>query len=325
MKFTELKNSIAQGANSIYLIEGEDAYFRMHAESMITTAFLEMRELNYLSLEGESLKGSSLKTLTDAIVVFPFLSNYRIIKVTNFYPSESEYNNFLKGVFEDMPSTTILLIVNSSAKKGGVNLKSKKCITFVDCQKADEETVTKWIYITFKRAGIACDVGLCTLIAQYCLCNMARVSIETKKLIEFKGSGQLVREEIDDLVYKDAEYRIYEMTGAIPKKNFTLFIDVCADLLKKGMDEMALLNSLLNFYKNLQLIINSKSSDSELSLMLKQKEYAVKKQREAARQIGKEMIDKMVTLLYKLISDVKCGEINAQYAFMCAQNQIFFS
>ena len=58
MKFIELKNDIAQGAHSIYLLEGDDAYFRLKGEDMIKSAFMQMPELNFTFLDGESLKGN---------------------------------------------------------------------------------------------------------------------------------------------------------------------------------------------------------------------------------------------------------------------------
>ena len=55
MKYTELKNDIQEGAKSIYLLEGDDAYFRMKGEEMIKCAFLQMPELNYSTFDGEAL------------------------------------------------------------------------------------------------------------------------------------------------------------------------------------------------------------------------------------------------------------------------------
>ena len=49
---------------------------------------------------------------------------------------------------------------------------------------------------------------------------MSRVALETEKLIDYKGSGTLTREDVDGLVYKDADYRIYEMTNAVARKRF---------------------------------------------------------------------------------------------------------
>ena len=198
MKYTELKNDIKQGARSIYLLEGDDAYFRMKGEEMIKSSFLQMPELNFSSFDGETLKGGALTSLTSAIESFPFMSEKRIIKVSELHPSESEYENYLKKTFENFPSSCILIIVNAESKKG-VDLKRKACVGFFDCNRADEETVAKWAYLTFKRAGITAPVDVCSAIAGYCLCNMSRVALEVEKLIDYKKEGTLTREEADAL------------------------------------------------------------------------------------------------------------------------------
>ncbi|MDE7306767.1 MAG: hypothetical protein K2N33_05190, partial [Clostridia bacterium] len=127
MKYTELKNDIKQGARSIYLLEGDDAYFRMKGEEMIKSAFMQMPELNFSAFDGATLKGGALTSLTSAIESYPFMSEKRVIKVTGLYPTESEYEAYLKKTFEKFPPTSVLIIVNS--EKRGVDLKRKQCIT----------------------------------------------------------------------------------------------------------------------------------------------------------------------------------------------------
>ena len=107
MKYTELKESISRGANSVYLLEGDDAYFRMKGEEQIKTAFLTMPELNYTSFDGETLKGSGLSALISALKNYPFMAEKRVIRVSEFYPTESENENYLKPMFEDYPPSSI--------------------------------------------------------------------------------------------------------------------------------------------------------------------------------------------------------------------------
>ncbi len=42
MKFTQLKQDISSGAKSVYLLQGNDAYFLSQAEDMIKKAFLHL-------------------------------------------------------------------------------------------------------------------------------------------------------------------------------------------------------------------------------------------------------------------------------------------
>lgn len=324
MKFTELKDSIKEGAKQIYLLEGEDAYFRLKAEEMIKDAFLQMPELNYSTFEGENLKGSALNSLVAAVKNYPFMAEKRIVKVIDFYPSETEFDGYLKPLFDDFPQSSILLIVNYGGKKG-VELKRKKNVTFVDCGKAEPESVARWAYISFKRAGISCSSAACENLAAYCVFNMSRVAVEVQKLIDYKVSGELTMAEIDDLVYKDADYRIYEMTGAVARRDFTKYCTISVDLKSKGYDEISILNGLFSYFRTLLSAISSNLSDAQYARENGMKEYAVKKNREQAYMITENNLQNYVNLIYKSISDIKIGNVTPVSALQTCENALFFA
>lgn len=324
MKFTELKDSIKGGAQSVYLLQGDDAYFRMKGEQMIKDAFLRMPELNFAAFDGETLKGGGYTELVSALKNYPFMAEKRLVKVSEMYPSESEFQTYLQPLFDDFPPDSILIIVNSGGKKG-VDMKRKKIVAFVDCDKSDRETVARWIYATLKRAGIAAGVGICESIADWCLCDMARVSVETQKIIDYKVSGELTREEAETLIYKDAEYRLYELTNTVPRRDFSAFSVICAEIMKKGGDEMMIMNALFNYFRNLYTMATSDKSDKSLADMLKMKEYGVKKSREQARAIGVKKLTRYINCIYGCISDVKCGLMSPPAAYSYVKNEIFFA
>ncbi|MCD7729279.1 MAG: DNA polymerase III subunit delta [Clostridia bacterium] len=324
MKFTQLKQDIASGAKSIYLLQGEDAYFLSHGEEMIKKAFLEIPELNFSSFEGESLKGSAITALTDALQVCPFMAERRIVRASEFYPSESDWEKYMRPVCENFPATAILIIVNTQNKKSGADLKRKGAVTYVDCGTASEEEVSRWVYLMLKRSGIYADVSVCMSIAQYCLCNMSRVAIETEKIKVYKGSGTLSQEEADALVYKDADYRIYELTNAVAAGNYSKYITIAEDLTGKGMDEVSLLNSLFNFFRTLINVSSSRKSSDELAKELGMKEYGVKRSREQAAKMGTDRLTQLCTCVYGLLSDIKQGNVTPKNAFYLATSQIFF-
>lgn len=324
MKFTELKNDIQDGARSIYLLEGDDAYFRIKGEEMIKSAFVQMPELNFTTLDGEALKGNALSQLIAAVESVPFMSEKRLVKVTEFHPSDIDFEKHLKKTFENFPKETILLIVNSESRKG-VDLKRKAYITYIDCNCADEETVTKWAYITLRNAKISAPVDVCALIARYCQCNMSRVALEVEKLIDYKKEGDLSYEEIDSLVYKDTDYRIYEMTNAVSHRDYDKFSAIEAELCRKAGDETSLLSGLFSYFKNLLTIVSSDDNDRQLSELLKMKEYGVKKSREQARAIGEDKLKNLVTCIYSALAEIKCGNLTPQSALQNINGKIFFT
>ena len=323
MKFTQLKDDIKEGARAVYLIEGDDAYFRQKAEEQIKAAFLTMPELNYSSFDGAQYKGANLTEITSALAAFPFMAEKRIVKISEFYPTESDYDKYIKPTFENFPDTTVLLIVNSQGKKG-VDLKRKKCVAFIDCDKADRETVAKWAYVTMKRAGVSSTVEACEAVADYCLCDMARVSKEVEKLIEFGKEGMVSKTDVDELVYKDADYRIYQMTGAVARRDFSAFAEICYDLLNKGYDENAVIASLLNYFKNLLTALTSDLPDKELAAALKMTDFVLGKTKQQAKTIGVERLTKYINSLYALASAFKSGQITQDGALESAIAHVFF-
>lgn len=323
MKYTELKNDIQQGARRIYLFEGEDAYFLMHGEEQIKKAFLSFPELNFASFDGQTLKGRTLTDLTSAMAACPFMAEKRIIRVGEFYPTDADYEKYLKQAFETCPESTILIIVNRGAGKGAA-LKRKKCITFVDCSHADEDTVTRWAYATLKRAGIASDVAACRNIAAYCLCDMARVSGEVEKLIEY-GKNPVTAADVDELVYKDADYRIYEMTDAIAYKNYSRFVQIFCELTEKSSDRSAIISALYRYFRNLAIILSSDEGNAALASKLKMPEFAVRKSGDIARSFGRQKLLKYTSGLYDLSARIRSGRLTPDGAFFDALAQVLFS
>lgn len=323
MKFTELKNDIKNGRRQIYLFEGDDAYFRASAEKQVKDAFLQTPELNFTAFEGERCKGAALADLISALEVFPFMSDCRIVKATEFYPSDAEYEKYLKPLFENFPDTALLMIINSRSSKG-CDLKRKKCVAYFDCNKADRETVARWAYLTMKKAGVSSSAEACEAIADYCLSDMARVSREVEKLIEW-GKGSLVtKADVDELVYKDADFRVYQMTGAVSRGDYAAFTEICRDLVAKGYDANAVIASLLNHFKNLLTVLVSDKPQAELAGMLKMKDFVLAKTRQQAKAMGRERLLRLIDALYSLSADLKGGVITSAGALESAFANVFF-
>lgn len=323
MKFTQLKDDIKQGARQIYLIEGDDAYFRGKAEEQIKSAFLEMPELNFTAFDGAMYKGAACAEICAALSAFPFMSPRRIVKVTEFYPTEADFEKYYKPLFENFPETSLLLIVNTQGKKG-VDLKRKKNVAFIDCNKSDRETVAKWAYLTMKRAGVSSTVEACEAVADYCLCDMSRVSKEVEKLTEYGSEGTVTKSVVDELVYKDSDYRIYQLTGAVARRDMSQFTEICYDLLSKGYDENAVIASLLNYFKTLLTVLSADRPDAEIAQSLKMTDYVFGKNKQQANAIGEEKLVAYIGGLYSLASDFKSGRITQSGALENAICRIFF-
>ncbi len=328
MKFVDFRKFTDEsGACPIYLLEGEDGYFRQKGEELLKSRFLGEPTLDYVSFDGASLKGEKLKTLVDAWQCYPFTGGKRFVKVTDFAPTQKDFDGYLKKLFADPPKDGLLLISNAQKGKAGtVALAKEKGVTVVDCNRSDEETVKRWIHGTCKRAGILIDGLTCSLLAAYCLCDMSRVSKETEKLIaacEGTGTNHITDQMVGEHVYPDAEYKIYQLANAILAKDYAEYVRILEDLSSKNFDAVSLLSSLASAFKTLYDVSQTRGTDREVATALSLNEYAVKKNRTLAAKIGRESILERYEELYQTICKIKCGEITPQAALKLTTARLF--
>lgn len=331
MKYVDFKKFTDEnGAQAIYLFEGEEAYFREKGELLLKTRFLQEPTLDYIAFDGGTLKGEHLKTLVDAVNCFPFVSEKRIVRVTEFYPSEKDYEFYLKGIFETPPKDSILIINNTAKPKtGGAALAKKPNVTYVDCNKSDEETVKKWIYLTCKREGVYADGVTCGKLAVYCTFDMSRISKETEKLLcycQATGVERLTDEIVDELVYPDSEYKLFELANAVSRKNYSSYMKILNELSTKGSNETSLLSSLASHFRALYEVSNMRGGDKEIALALGMRsDYAVKKNREQAAKFKEGELLRIYQDLFTAISDVKCGKATPSSALKRVTAELFFT
>ena len=326
MKFVLFRKSLEEGAAPIYLFDGEEVYFKERGEQMLKDKFVSEPSLNFSSFDGSAVKGSGISALIAAAESFPLLSEKRLVKITDFYPTENEYETYLKKYFENPMQSTILLIVNSSSPKGKTaDLKKKPNVTHVDCSKADEETILRWIFTQFRRNGTEADTECCERIMRYCLGDMSRIAGETEKLLAYVGAGgQITSQDVDEVVYRDTDYKIYEMTNAVSSGNYGKYVSVMNELLDKGLDEMGVLTSLCLYFRSLFEIVSLNKNDAETARLLGMKEYAVKMSRRQAESFSLLRLKECYTAVCSAQNSVRSGDISPQGALLKVNVSIFF-
>lgn len=331
MKYVDFKKFTDEnGAMPIYLFEGEEGYFREKGEAILKARFLQEPTLDYASFDGSTLKGEKIKAIADALNCFPFVSEKRVVRVTEFYPTEKEFEFYLKDLFDDPPKDGILMIVNAAKPKTTANqaaLAKKPNVTYVDCARGDEETIKKWIYVTCKRAGVYADGITCGKIANYCVFDMSRISKETEKLLTYcqvKGENRLTDELVELLVYPDSDYKIYELANAVARKNYSAFIKISKDLSEQGYNENALLSSLAKYFKDLYETSLCRGSDREVAATLGIKEFAAKKNREQAAKFTKDELFSLYETVYGAVNGMRGGALSPDGAMKSVAMKLFF-
>ncbi len=323
MKFAQFAKSLQEEIAPVYVIEGEESYFRDHAvESLRAACNISQPLLNDMRYEGETLKGEKLAAFRDGLYSLPFMDEKRLVRVYEFYPSEREWE-VLKGYCEAPCPSTVLAIVNGGKK--GTDLKKKKGVVHVDCSRADRDTLSRWLFRLMQRSGLQPEGDAAELMVKYCAQDAARMKKETEKLRLLLGDGGKVTcAAVEEYIAKDAEYKIFELTQAASKGNYTLFSEILYDLLQKGYDENAVLSSLTAHFKTLLEVSRVRGSDEGVGKQLGMHPYSVKASREIARRLGEKRTEELYRALYGLSAGMRGGLYVKTGALYSAMAKIFF-
>lgn len=149
----------------------------------------------------------------------------------------------------------------------------------VNCNRLDKDSVCKWIISYGKRQQVTIERNVADRLAQYCLNDMSRVSVETQKLIDY---GEVSIESIEQLVHKDAEYVVYDLSQVIARRNVSRALELYKGLVSRGEEPRALFGLLYNFYRRAYYVKTTAGSNDELANMLGVRPGAIEFAKETA-------------------------------------------
>ena len=240
---------------------------------------------------------------------YPFMSPKRMTVVREFYPKQEIFKKGLKSFFENPSPDGIFVILNEKPFEA---IKKFDAVCVVDCSKADDTLLLKWVRAECSRYNVSIDGECAKTLCEYCLSDMTRIEMETNKLISYAMDSGVIRlEDVNLMVARTTEYKIYEMTDYIAKRKFDQSLNVINDLLSKGETPHSILASVYNYFRKLLHAAISGKTASELSQSLKIKEYPAKKLLEQSRLFKKRALKNAVDRLVDADYKIKSGRVEA--------------
>ena len=306
MKFNEFKSGLEDGkCFSVYLLEGEDAFFRERALTLLKNKFVQEPELNYVAF-GEDV---DLDNLLSSLDGFPFMSQKRLTAVREFYPKQDFFKKGLKGYLENPSDSSIFVILNEKPCEA---LKKFDTVCVVDCSKADAAIIVRWIKAECNKNGVAIEAETAKELCDYCLSDMTRIELEVNKLCAYaRDAGVINKSDLDELVSRDYEYKIYQMTDYIATKKFDFALSIIKDMLGKGEAAQVILVSVYNYFRRLLHAAISGLTEAELAKAFGIKEFAAKKIKQQAGAFKKRSLKQAVDALTDADYKIKSGQADA--------------
>ena len=300
-----LKNRLKEKIDNCYLLEGEDYYLYDKAFSMIKKACkIDLEDFNLSIFDDENF---SMQNVLNACEVMPMGSEFKIVVLKNVSKISENDKKMLQKYIENPTLSTILIIFDYF---NVFSFIKDKC-AFVDCKRFDNETAKAVIVSEFSKRNKQISGEAVNTLLDYCNGYLTRVNNEIDKLCYYDLSEPLVTKKmVDNLVCKDDEFIIYELTEALGQKKSDKAVKILDSLVK----EQGILGLISNHFRRLFFISISGLDNKELSKLLGVKEYAISKQRNQVNNFSKMQLKKIYELLEEVDFNIKSGAMLQEFA-----------
>ena len=312
MKFVDLKKSLGKPA-SVYLISGDDRFLCYSAlEQIVAACNLTMPDMNRVDIQAP--------TASDIVAganVYPFGDQIRLVVVHDYCPKTSGQEKEIIEKYLDNPlKSTVLVFFNLTDDSFMAKFKDK--LTYVDCNKLDVGSISRYITKNFESNKISVQQSAVNLLSLYCLYDMQRISSEINKLVSYLGeNGELTDKVVQDMVVQEKEYQVFSLAEYISRGDAVHALDLVNSLYDKS-GGFGLLGALYNNYRRLLYVAVTKANDADLAKALSTKEFAVKMLKNQLGMFTPRKIKLIVDYLAELDSGIKQGKIKEEIAIKTA-------
>lgn len=300
-----LKTRLSQNLANFYLLQGEDYYLYDRAFIMIKNkSQIELEDFNLAYFDDDNF---SMNLILECAEGIPMGSDKKIIVIKNVTKISEKDKNLLLDYLNN-PSPSCIFVVFDFYNKFDF-LKNK--VEFVDCHRFDRKMASVFLVNEFSKRGKQISGEALDALLDYCNGYLTRAVNEIDKLSYYDLTNSLItKKQVDELVTKDSEYAVFELTEALGQKKG----DKVMKLLSQMSKEQGILGLITNHFRRLFFIPISGLDDKALASLLSVKEYAISKQRVQIKNFSKLQLKKIYSLLEEIDFSIKSGGMLAENA-----------
>ena len=325
MEIKILDNDIKKGNfKNVYFFYGPETFLIENKVSSIKKRIVP-EELDSVAFSKFDGKEADIKSFIEECDILPFVTDKKLVIVKNtgwFNNVNVNEYKMLKKYIEEIPEYLYIIFVEESFDK-----KKEKNIDFIEQIGGvvffDILTVNQlsvWVDKLFTDEGKSVAPADISFIINACSQSMGRIYTEVNKLILFSGDRvKIKREEIEALVVKTSEYKIYEMFDDIVNQNNHKATEKLLNLLEGGEKPTVVISGVAGKLYELLLVklLNSdRVSIKEISSYLDfpRPDFVINKMITQSKKFGEPYLKRMIKKGIEYDKMIKNGRISGEKA-----------
>ena len=296
-----LKARLQKKVEACYLVQGEDVLLYDRALALIKNACdVQLPEFNFLVFDDDSFDADAI---IDACEMLPMGSEKKVVLLKNISKITDAFKKKLQNYLKNAVASTVLVIFDFFNK-----------FDFLICEKVsakrlDDASLKELVASALQKEGkTISNEGVEKLIEAGCN-YYSLIKNELDKLIAC-DDFEITEKTIDQLVCKETEFTVFELTDALSKRD----ADKAINLLTHMDKDTKTFSLVLNHFRRLFFVAVSDLSDKQLAEALSVKEFAITKARSLSRNFTKLQLKNIYEMLNDVDFYIKNGQMQTENA-----------
>lgn len=234
MKVNELKKELADGVvRSAYLFYGEEGYLVLHYINQIKGLLLPDSTLADFNLS--VFDKMDLEAIGEYVKTPPVFAERKLLIVKDtglFKTPRAEDKEYWEAALSDIPPYLCILFAETAIDKRQKKLLSlvEKNGAVVEFKYMEEAQLKSWMNILIRQRGKKITVKNMDYLLSCCGTQMEHIEHEVDKLCSYAEGEAIDKQQIDELVAKPVENRIFDLANAILQKRPNIAFAILLDL-----------------------------------------------------------------------------------------------
>lgn len=308
-----LKQELKEGkVRSLYLFYGEENYLKDDYTGRVKKLVPDggFPDFNYFKFEGTD---TELSDYDDAWEGFPMMSDRKLIIIKDssiFKKANEEVKAFWQEKFKRVADDNVVVFNETEVDKRGVLYKAiAKNGMAVEFNYQSEADLVTWV----NRKALKAKIKMSKDTAQYFVGvvdkGLTNLENEFNKLLNF-CDGEILKSDIDRVVSKSMEIKVFDLTDAIMERNADKAMQVLYNFRQsseRGFGLMYLLEGSAE--KLLKAKLLKGKSNAELAAELGVPPFVAGKYIKSASGFSEKALVRMITRIPEIDYDIKMGKI----------------
>ena len=321
----QLKKDIKEKKlHNIYLFYGEEAYLKEYYINQVTELIPDggYPEFNRISFK---LHNFSTEDISDAVESFPFMSDKKLIYFSGsgIFSSKGEKINdtekqFWVNVFKSLTDDTILIFNETDIdKRGSVYKAAAKKGFVIEFSYMKESDLVNWVLKQSLDNKYKIDKRDIEYLVSLCDDGLSNLKNELDKLFSYCDDKIISRHDIDRIVSKPLQFRIFDLTDGILDGNTSAVVSVLNELNTQNepaFGTLYLLFSTFNRILKAKVLAENHTPYAEIVQRLGVHKFIAQKSIEYAQRISEKTLVKIVSAVSELDLAIKEGRLSDRAA-----------